>query len=38
VDGAFEAFLALSASEDGIDQLLWFRREEKVSQFTAGRH
>lgn len=34
-DGAFETFLALSASEQGIRQLLWFRREEKISQFSA---
>lgn len=33
-DGAFETFLALSTSTQGIDQVLWFRREEKVSQFT----
>lgn len=35
-DGAFEAFLALTASAEGIDQLLWFLREEKVSQFSQG--
>jgi RNA polymerase sigma-70 factor (ECF subfamily) len=34
-DGAFETFLALTASEQGIEQLLWFRREEKISQFVA---
>jgi hypothetical protein len=37
-DGRFETFLAVITSATGIDQVLWFRREEKVSQFTAGQH
>jgi RNA polymerase sigma-70 factor (ECF subfamily) len=36
-NGTFEAFLALTASERGIDQVLWFRREEKLSQFSAAQ-
>jgi RNA polymerase sigma-70 factor (ECF subfamily) len=35
-NGAFETFLALTASEQGIDQILWFRREEKVTQFSTA--
>jgi RNA polymerase sigma-70 factor (ECF subfamily) len=35
-DGGFEAFLPLTASTQGIEQLLWFRLEEKVSQFSAA--
>jgi RNA polymerase sigma-70 factor (ECF subfamily) len=34
-DGVFETFLALTASDEGIDQVLWFRREEKVSHFSG---
>lgn len=32
--GDFETFIALTASDSGISQLLWHRREEKLGQFT----
>lgn len=35
-DGTFESFLAVTASPDGIDQLLWIRLPEKVAHFDWG--
>ena len=32
-DGAFETLLSVNASDQGIEQLMWFRTEAKVAQF-----
>lgn len=32
-DGVFETLLSVSASDQGIEQLMWFRTEVKVAQF-----
>jgi RNA polymerase sigma-70 factor (ECF subfamily) len=35
-DGAFETFVTVTASTDGIDQLLWIRSAEKLGQFGVA--